>query len=270
MNAVTRSEAQAWVNTLLETPSRRQPKDADEDEVVFLSGATVRAVASLMRTLYASAVKESPPIVLTNPFADLSLPPASSQTLTWFEHDEVTALLEAVKDDAMAATLFELGCTTGLRVGELLALRGDRVDWLRGRVSVVDVQTKAGLKTWPKTDRSRRTVPVPNELLKRMSKLMEGRPRESLVFTAPRGGALDVDNLRERLWYPAVEKAGVRRYPPRAMRHTAASHLVMDGVPLIDVRDLLGHTSIRVTERYAHLRPDAHEKVVQSWARRSS
>ena len=56
-------------------------------------------------------------------------------------------------------------------------------------------------------------------------------------------------------------------FPPRIMRHTAASWLVIDGVPLYDVQALLGHESYRTTERYAHLAPDAHDKVVQSWAR---
>ena len=44
------------------------------------------------------------------------------------------------------------------------------------------------------------------------------------------------------------------------MRHTAASWLVINGVPLYDVQALLGHESYRTTERYAHLAPDAHEK----------
>ena len=48
----------------------------------------------------------------------------------------------------------------------------------------------------------------------------------------------------------------------------AASWLVMDGVPVYDVQALLGHESYRTTERYAHLAPDPHDKVVQSWARR--
>jgi integrase len=67
---------------------------------------------------------------------------------------------------------------------------------------------------------------------------------------------------------PGHEAAGIRRFPPRIMRHTAANWLVIDGVPLYDVQALLGHESYRTTERYAHLAPDAHDKVVQSWARR--
>src|SRR5690606_22929175 len=60
----------------------------------------------------------------------------------------------------------------------------------------------------------------------------------------------------------------IRRYPPRVMRHTAASWLVQDGVPLYDVQHLLGHESPATTQRYAHLAPDAHDKVIESWNRR--
>ena len=69
--------------------------------------------------------------------------------------------------------------------------------------------------------------------------------------------------------YPSVAAAGVRRFPPRIMRHTAASWLVQDGVPLYDVQALLGHEDYSTTQRYAHLAPDAHSKVLESWSRRS-
>jgi integrase len=61
---------------------------------------------------------------------------------------------------------------------------------------------------------------------------------------------------------------GIRQFPPRIMRHTAASRLVQDGVPLYGVQVLLGHESYETTQRYAHLAPDAHDKVLASWNRR--
>lgn len=67
---------------------------------------------------------------------------------------------------------------------------------------------------------------------------------------------------------PAVAAAGVRRLPPRIMRHTAASWLVQDGVPLYDVQALLGHEDYATTLRHAHLAPDARGKVIESWSRR--
>jgi integrase len=133
-------------------------------------------------------------------------------------------------------------------------------------------------------------------VLEAMSSLMAGRPRESLVFTAPADGPLSDGNFRDRVWYPAVTAARmcgllapaaeddycegpcgpqfcddpkhkIRRFPPRVMRHTAASWLVQDGVPLYDVQALLGHESFATTQRYAHLAPDAHSRVHESWAR---
>ena len=57
-------------------------------------------------------------------------------------------------------------------------------------------------------------------------------------------------SLPER-WYPAVKAAAVRRFASRIMRHTAASWLVQDGVPLYDVQALLGHEDYATTQRYA-------------------
>lgn len=65
------------------------------------------------------------------------------------------------------------------------------------------------------------------------------------------------------------ERHKIRRFPPRIMRHTAASWLVQDGVPLYDVQALLGHEDHATTQRYAHLRPEVHDKVIESWSRRS-
>jgi site-specific recombinase XerD len=99
-----------------------------------------------------------------------------------------------------------------------------------------------------------------------MAALMAGRPRDVTVFTAPLGGPVTDGHFRNRVWYPSVEAAGIRRFPPRIMRHTAASWLVQDGVPLYDVQALLGHEDYATTQRYAHLAPGAHDKVIQSWA----
>ena len=76
-------------------------------------------------------------------------------------------------------------------------------------------------------------------------------------------------SLPER-WYPAVKAAAVRRFAPRIMRHTAASWLVQDGVPLYDVQALLGHEDYATTQRYAHLAPDPHDKMIESWGRRAA
>lgn len=272
MNAVTRMEAQEWVNALRSVRRARhagRPVTEGDMDVPVLSPETILAAVHLMSGLYTAAMNESPPLVTSNPFARLELPKVEPRAVDYLEHGEAAALYEAAGAiDVRWRAFTQLGTQVGLRLGELAGLHGHRVDWLRGRIEIIDVVTRAGLRQWPKSRKSHRVVPVPADLLEDMSRLMAGRPRNALVFTAPGGGPVDDGNFRDRIWYPAIAAAGIRRLPPRIMRHTAASWLVQDGVPLYDVQALLGHESFSTTQRYAHLAPDAHTRVLESWARR--
>jgi integrase len=273
MNAISRIEAQEWATGLAATPrARHQGKTIrdDDTDVPTLGAETVAAAVHLMSQLYTMAMREVPPIVTVNPFAALELPSIQPHAIDFFEHDEAEALLDAIEElsGRAARTLTELGMWVGLRPGELYGLHGHRVNWLRGTVEVIDVMTRSGLRQWPKSRKSHRVVPVPKFVSDGMAACMTGRPGGSLVFTAPEGGPMSDANFRTRIWYPGIARAGVRPLPPKCMRHTAASWLVQDGVPLYDVQALLGHESFRTTERYAHLVPDAHVRVLKSWAGR--
>ncbi len=263
MSAVTRMEAQGWVAELRGTRlARYRGRDvqAGDEGVPTLSAATIADIVHIMSALFRAATKEHPPVVLTNPFAELDLPVIEPRPVEFYEHDEAGALYEAAGG---WRTLVELGMDVGLRPGEIFGLHGHRVDFLRGRLTVVDVMTRQGLRQHPKSKRSHRTVPVPPHVLEGMSVLMAGRARGELVFTAPRGGPVTDEHFRTRVWYPAVAAARlcgrpaarnrsgpgrctpegcsdpqhfIRRFAPRIMRHTAASWLVQDGVPLYDVQ----------------------------------
>ena len=224
MSAISRMEAQGWVGELRQTRcARHQGKPADDD-APLLSAETIASIVHVMSSLYRAAMKESPPIVLTNPFAELDLPVIEPHAVYFYEPDEAAALYEsAAAIDPEWRTLIELGTQVGLRFEEMAGLHGHRVDWLRGTLTVVDVMTRQGLRQWPKSKRSHRVVPVPPHVLESMSVLMAGRDRESLVFTAQAGGPVSDANFRNRVWYPAVTAAGIRRFPPRVMRHTAGS-----------------------------------------------
>ena len=272
MAAVTRLEAQEWVERLKGTRRARHKGrpvlDGDED-VPVISPATIHDAVHIMSQLYTAAMREHPPFVLVNPFDHLELPRIEPRPVEFLEHDEAEALyLAAETIGAQWRTLIELGTEVGLRPGEIYGLHGHRVDWLRSQIQVIDVMTRKGLRQWPKSKKSHRVVPIQAHILEGMSALLAGRPRDGLVFTAPQGGPVTDGHFRDRVWYPAVTAAGIRRFPPRIMRHTAASWLVQDGVPLYDVQALLGHEDYATTQRYAHLAPDAHSKVIESWARR--
>ena len=272
MAAVTRLEAQSWADRLKATRRARhegRPVGDDDRDVPVIGAATITAAVHLMSGLYRLAMREHPPLMTVNPFATLELPKVEPATVEFYEPAEAEALYKAAgHTGAQWRTMIELGMQVGLRLGEIEGLHGHRVDWLRGKIEVVDVMTRQGLREWPKSRKSHRVVPVPPGILEQMSVLMAGRDRGALVFTDTAGGPVGDVNFRNRVWYPAVARAGVQRFSPRIMRHTAASWLVMDGVPLYDVQALLGHESFATTQRYAHLAPDAHSKVIESWSRR--
>jgi integrase len=280
LDGVTRMEAQAWVKALSQKRRARHRgravTDTDLEDSPLLAASTVHEIVDVMSGLYRAAVREHPPLVLINPFAELDMPRIPPAPMDFLTREEADALLDALvrlrPHEPQWPILVEMGLWMGLRPGELFGLAGDRVDWLGDTgVTVMRVMTRHGLRDYPKSRRSHRVVPIPAplpHLLQGMAALLRGRSREDLIFTRPQGGPVDDQFFRYRIWVPAVRAAGIRPLTqPRVMRHTAASWLVQDGVPLYEVQALLGHESITTTQRYAHLVPDAHSKVKESWSR---
>jgi integrase len=191
MSAITRMEAQEWVNGLQLTRRARHKGRAvtdDDEDVPAIGAETICAAVHVMSQLYDLAMKETPPIVLANPFSSLELPVIRPHEIDFLERGEAEALYAAAGEiGSRWRTLIELGTEVGLRPGELYGLHGHRVDWLRGRIQVIDVMTRSGLRHWPKSKKSHRVVPVPAHIMEAMSALMNGRTRDALVFTAPEG-----------------------------------------------------------------------------------
>lgn len=267
MQSITRLEAQAWVRKL-ETQPWHEHRLTHKDATHTLGAQSVIGCVSIMHQLFKAAMREFPPIVTTNPFADLELPKVPPQPIRFYTRDEADLLVAAITDERWRV-LVEMGMWVGLRWQELAGLSGARVDWLRGEVHVTHVWTKHGTREYPKSRKSHRVVPVPDATLRGMSRLMRGRAREELVFVGERGG-LSLSRFYQDAWYPAIGASGVPRHSPHVMRHTAASWLVQDGVDLYRVQALLGHESFATTQRYAHLQPGAHDVIRESWKRRDA
>ena len=143
------------------------------------------------------------------------------------------------------AAFIRLALHTGCRKGELLGLEWDRVDLDADLIRLDPEHTKAG---------RRRTVPLNRDaraaLLDRAEYHAAHCPDSPWVFTHPDGRRiLDI----KRSFATACSKAGITDFRVHDLRHTCAAWLVQAGVPLAEVRDLLGHQSIQMTERYAHL-----------------
>ncbi len=153
---------------------------------------------------------------------------------------------------------------TGLRYGELAALRVKRVDLMRRRLEVAESVTEVnGVAVFgtPKSHQ-RRSVPLPRFLVDDMAAQLAGKGPEDLVFTSPDGAVMALMNWRRRAFDPAVKAAGLGKLTPHELRHTAASLAVASGASVKDVQRMLGHASAAMTlDVYAGLFEDGLDDV---------
>jgi integrase len=152
------------------------------------------------------------------------------------------------------AGLLAIAAFTGLRLGELRALRWRHVD-LKGGVLTVSRSISAGKETSTKSRRAR-TVPLAAQAVaefKRLSRRRHFTGRDDFVFCRPDGGPLDGSEIRQR-FIRAQKKASLRVRRFHDLRHTFGS-LAIRRFDLLAVKEMMGHKSLTTTERYLRSRP---------------
>ncbi len=144
---------------------------------------------------------------------------------------------------------------SGLRLGELLALRWRDVDWT-GSALTISRSLSSGVEGTTKTGHVRR-VPMADQAaaaLDRLSQRQDFVSPDDYVFCNAFGRPLDGSALR-RGDKRARDAAGLRPLPWHDLRHTFGSLLVAGGVGLVSVKDAMGHSQLTTTSRYLHARP---------------
>lgn len=161
---------------------------------------------------------------------------------------------------------------TGLRLGEMLALEWRDVDLVGRSVRVRRNRTRGEISS-PKSrqarsvDLSAETVAVLKALAaqQKADALRAGQERSALVFVTPRGGAIDADNLRRRVFRRVADRANLPNLTLHGLRHTYASLLLAGGAPLVYVSQQLGHSSPHVTATvYSHWLPVGDRSAVDA------
>ena len=175
--------------------------------------------------------------------------------------EELEALLRAVPDDELGPTdrvLYLTAAMTGMRHGELLALRWRDVDWTAGVVRVRRSYSAASSQR-PKSRRSsapsrwpigvaRRTRPPPQQ--------SPFRGDDDLVFAHPLGGPYDASQAAQTLRRAALAERGPARVRFHDLRHTFGTRMAAAGAPLRAIQEWMGHRDYPTTSIYADYAPD--------------
>jgi integrase len=172
-------------------------------------------------------------------------PQPTPRTPDPFTLDEVDAI--AAELGPTYGPLVRFAAATGLRPQEWAALERRDVDRQARIVSVRRTLGDDGVHELAKTDASRRQVPLSRRALAALDEL-PGRLDTPLLFPAPEGGLLRMDNFRRREWAPALEASGVRRRRIYDLRSTFISHALAK-VSVFELAKIAG-TSVRMIERH--------------------
>ena len=256
IGAVTRSEIQGWVKS----------------RSALLAPSTTTLVYSVLRMIFRSAVADR--VIAVSPCERITLPKAPPSEVQPLPVEAVAALAAAVPDAYRALLICASG--TGLRQGEVLGLRRDRVDFLR-RTLTVDGQLvlMPGAPPYlapPKTTASYRTVPLADVVLQALSEHVSSFPASTtkdargrsveLLFADDRGNPLGRTWFHRRVWTPAVAAVGLPTGTHfHQLRHFYASLLIDGGESVKVVQSRLGHaTADETLNTYAHLWPDTEDR----------
>jgi len=177
--------------------------------------------------------------------------------------DEVRRLIAA--SDEPVRTIVLLAVMTGLRIGEILALRWGRINFAAGTVRVEETCYKGHFGT-PKTRASRREVPltpVVTRALQAHRVSCRDTANEALVFVTRRGTPLASNNLRKRQLHPASQRAELGSINWHSLRHTHGTLLHEQGTPLRVAQAQLGHSHMTTTlQVYTHASGSAQRQAV--------
>jgi integrase len=264
MADVMPSTVQAWVTTAV------------------AGGLSARSVVKyhvMLHGVFKRAVRDR--VIGHNPCADTELPkvvPAKVRILAPEDFDRLLAEIPA-RYEVLVLTAIE----TGLRWGELIALRPRHVDFLRRLLcveeTIVEVSKRHSptgqrmiVKPYPKDDEPR-TIRISPALVEVIAARIDALDlgRDDLLFPSAEkaGGApLSRNTFRTKVWLPALERADlgfhVRMHD---LRHAHASWLLAGGADLKTVMDRMGHSQIQTTQKYLHSLPDADETAIAAFER---
>jgi len=209
------------------------------------SPATVNYHLSVLSKIFSMAIDQD--VLEVNPCKRVKRLRLENQRMRVLSESEEEALLEAVGPYTLLRHVIVVALNTGLRKGEILALKWDDIDFER-EVMIVK-KSKSGRP---------RIVPLNNSVLE----ILGGRQRNSrYVFPNPKTGKRLKDVKRS--FSTALRNAGIKDFRFHDLRHTAATRMADRGADAFTLMKILGHSDIRMTSRYTHATDRAIHQAVR-------
>ncbi len=209
-----------------------------------IRASTVCSEVFTLSAIFREAVRRE--LVQFNPVSRVKKPKEDNTIVRYLTPDEEERLFAALAPHLKPIVIGALN--TGMRKGELLNLAKTDLDFDQRLITVRN--TKGNRK---------RYIPM-NDTLIEMLKSLPSSPEEIHVFVNKQTG--DVYGDIKTSWKTTMRKAKIENFRFHDLRHTFASRLAQAGVPIVVIKELLGHKDITTTMRYAHLAPTDLYKAV--------
>jgi integrase len=201
--------------------------------------------------------------IAANPASGVRRPRVEHREIQILDGEQIRTLLDGVGADGEPFVRKEwrafllCAATTGMRLGELLALRWGDVDWQNRRVWVRRSITRNGTVQEPKTRDSVRAIAITPTLLAalRQHRMASSfKTEDALIFCTEKGTPLSGVNVVRRVFKPALRRAKLPAVRFHDLRHSFASLLISQGEHPKLISEQLGHASVKITmDRYGHL-----------------
>ncbi len=226
---------------------------------------TIRKSVFALRKMLDAAIADRR--ISVNAAAVVDVPAEQQADQMFLTRDEVDILADVILPRYRAMIL--LAAYGGLRWGELVALRRDRIDTLRSRVTVSETAIQVGGKIEfgpPKTKKSKRVVPVARQVMREVEQHLASHvapEADALVFTSAEGGPLWRASFAREAWRPATKAADQVGLRFHDLRHTFVAVMVAAGANPKEVSTWAGHSTVAFTlDRYGHLYDDHGDDVI--------
>lgn len=252
MNEIKVSDVIAWQNTMM----AHRDENGEPYSPVYL-----KTIHNQLSAVFNHAVR----------FYDLSSNPAAkagnmgkekAKEMLFWTKEEYLKFSEAIMDNPTAFYAFEVLYWCGLRIGELLALTLDDVDFEKKTIRINKSYQKIEGKdvlTDPKTPKSNRTIQMPDflcEEIKEYANSLYGITPQDRLFDVSKGYMHHEMDRGSKI-------AGVKKIRIHDLRHSHVSLLIDMGFTALAIADRVGHESIDITYRYAHLFPTKQKEIAE-------